>query len=306
MHPAIAVVVPMLNAENDLETLFTSLSNQEFDRPWELVAVDNDSDDDTVNKARALLQSSHPANLVRSEVLVGQVPRGYATPRNAGVLATTAPLLVFCDADGAVNEDWLKAIADSLEVHPLVESRKFHTDDVSNRDEKMAWFEQRESFKMLGVTFATTAGLGCTRELFDALGGFDSHFDTGGEDADFSLRARFEQGVDPFMEQKAVYWTKVPQNRSKAFSKGYRNARTAVRLYHRHPDQNLLAPFAPRAILLSLRNLGYRFLRLRRSSTASQIQFASDVGNIFGRLEWSMRFGVWFLRTRASSDRRGS
>jgi glycosyltransferase involved in cell wall biosynthesis len=272
--------------------------NQNFDQPWELVAVDNDSDDHTANRARDLLTSSHSVNLVRSEVLVGQLPRGYATPRNAGVLATTAPLLVFCDADGAVDENWLNAIANSLEVHPLVESRKFHTDDVCDRNEQTAWFEQRESFKMLGVTFATTAGLGCTRELFDDLGGFDSHFDTGGEDADFSLRARFQQGVEPFMEQKAVYWTKVPKNRSNAFSKGYRNARTAVRLYERHSDQNLLAPFGPRAILLSLRNIGYRLVRLRRSNMASQIQFASDAGNIIGRVEWSLRFGVWLLTRR--------
>jgi glycosyltransferase involved in cell wall biosynthesis len=299
MCPAISVVVPMLNAENDLEALFASLLNQDFDQPWEIIAVDNDSDDDTVSRARTLLQSSRPVNLVRSEVLVGQLPRGYATPRNAGALATTAPLLAFCDADGAVDSGWLKAIAHALEIHPLVESRKFHTNDVSNRDEKTAWFEQRESFKILGVTFATTAGLGCTRELFDALGGFDSHFDTGGEDTDFSLRARFELGVEPFMEQKAVYWTKVPQNRTNAFSKGYRNARAAVRLYERHLDQNLLAPFGPSAILLCLRNLGYRLLRLRRSSTASQIQFATDLGNFIGRLEWSVRFGVWFMRERA-------
>lgn len=298
MRPAIAVVIPMLNAEKDLDALFTSLLNQNFDRPWEIVAVDNDSDDNTAKKAQALLQSSRPVNLVRSEVLVRQLPRGYATPRNAGVLATTAPLLAFCDADGAVNHDWLKAIADSLEVHPLVESHKFHTDDVTNRTEKTAWFEQRESYKMLGLSFATTAGLGCTRELFDALGGFDPHFNSGGEDVDFSLRARFQRGVEPFMEPKAIYWTTVPRSRKSAFSKGSRNARTEVRLYQRHLDQNLQSPFGLRAIGSSLRNLGYRLLRLRKSNSASQIQFATDAGNLIGRLEWSFRFGVWFLRAR--------
>lgn len=300
MRPAIAVVVPMLNAAKDLETLFASLFDQNFDQPWELVAVDNTSDDDTAEKTRALLRTSLPVNLVRTEVLVGQLPRGYATPRNAGALATTAPLLAFCDADGAVNDDWLSAIAGALQTHPLVESHKFHTNNVSNRDLTSAWFEQRQSFTMLGLTFATTAGLGCTRELFDAIGGFDPHFDSGGEDTDFSLRARFELGVEPFLEQRAIYWTKVPQTRRSALSKGHRNARTEVRLYERHLNQDLPAPFGPQAITISLRNLVYRLARVRPSSKASQVRLAADVGNAIGRLEWSMRFGVRSLRTRTT------
>lgn len=300
MRPTIAVVVPMLNAAQDLEVLFSSLSNQKFDEPWEIVAVDNNSDDGTADIARAFLQSPLHVNLVRSEVVTVKSPQGYATPRNAGVRATTAPLIAFCDADGAVDEHWLDAITGSLQEHYLVASRKFRSNDVSRRDEKTAWSEQRKLFTILGATFAATAGLGCTRQLFDALGGFDPRFNSGGEDADFSLRARFQLGVEPHMEQAAVYWSKVPSQNGKAMSIGYRDVRTEFLLYQRHRGRNLQSPLGFSAIRRSLKLITYRLLRLHRWNTERRVEFARETGCLIGRMVWSVKFSAWYFRTRSS------
>lgn len=291
VRPSIAVVVPMLNAADDLEPLITSLLKQEFDQPWEIVAVDNCSDDDSANIARALLREPLPKNLVKSQVIEAS-PRGYATPRNAGVQASEAPLLAFCDADGAVDEGWLKAIASSLVENRLVASRKFRADDVRIRNEERAWAEQRELFTILDVEFVATAGLGCTRELFDALNGFDPSFNNGGEDADFSFRARFQLGVIPVIEQSAVYWTKVPTKRTKSFSKGYRDVRTEVRLYQRHHGQDLQSPLGPFAIVRTLYRVVLRASRLRHFTTQNQNQFTSEVGCLVARAVWSVNY--WF------------
>lgn len=300
MRPTIAVVVPMLNAAQDLEVLFSSLSNQKFDEPWEIVAVDNNSDDGTADIARAFLQSPLHVNLVRSEVVTVKSPQGYATPRNAGVRATTAPLIAFCDADGAVDEHWLDAITGSLQEHYLVASRKFRSNDVSRRDEKTAWSEQRKLFTILGATFAATAGLGCTRELFDALGGFDTCFNSGGEDADFSFRARFQLGVEPHMELSAVYWSKVPSRYTKAISIGFRDVRTEFLLYQRHLGRNLQSPLGFSAIRRSLKLITYRLLRLHRWNTERRVEFARETGCLIGRMVWSVKFSAWYFRTRSS------
>ncbi|CAB4733866.1 unannotated protein [freshwater metagenome] len=282
----------MLNAADHLEVLFTSLLSQEFDEPWEIIAVDNGSDDGTANLARALLGASPPANLTRTEVVVVPSPRGYATPRNAGVRAATAPLLAFCDADGAVDAGWLEAIARSLGQHPLVASRKFRTDNVAMRSTDGLWSEQRELFELLGIPYATTAGLGCTRELFDALGGFDPHFDRGGEDCDFSLRARFRLGVEPVMEQRAVYWTKVPSRPMRSLFKGYRDGRSQVRLYERHLGQHSEPPSGPAATVRGLYRALRRLLRWHRRTTQQRVGIAWDAGCLIGRAEWSVRLRV--------------
>lgn len=286
VSPVIAVVVPMLNAAGDLDELFTTLFDQDFDQPWELIAVDNGSEDDTADRARSLLRSSAPANLVRAEVVEAS-PRGYATPRNAGVAATTAPLLAFCDADGAVDRRWLTEITSALGRHPLVASRKYRTVDVSDRRPESAQAELREVSIILGVRFAETGGLGCTRELFEALGGFDPYFDYGGEDTDFSFRARFRLGVEPVMEQDAIYWTSVSTQPRRAFTKGHRDARTQVRLYRRHADQHLPSPRGVRAIVRSLRRLQWRLRRLRPGQPLRRAELAREVGFLLGLMGWS-------------------
>lgn len=78
-------------------------------------------------------------------------------------------------------------------------------------------------FTALGIAFVGTSGPGCTHDLFDALDGIDPHFDSGGEDADFSLRARFELGIEPVIEQEAIYWMSSPMSPVKSLSKGFRN-----------------------------------------------------------------------------------
>lgn len=291
MSPVIAVVVPMLDAARHIEVLLNSLLQQEFDHEWELIAVDNGSDDGTGDIVRALLGSALPPNLVRCEVVVAS-PRGYATPRNVGAERSTAPLLAYCDADGAVDQLWLQAMVSALERHPLVASRKFRTTDVAIRTADAAWSEQRELESLLGLTFAPTAGLACTRAVFDAIGGFDPYFDLGGEDVDFSLRARFLLGVVPVIEPAAIYWTKVPSLPKKFVSKGYRDGRSHVRLYQRHLGQHSEPASGASETLRRLYRVARLLVGWRHSSASRRAEIAWHVGCAGGRAVWSVRLRV--------------
>lgn len=286
----------MLNAADHLDMMIGSLMTQDFDRPWEIIAVDNGSDDDTEEIARRLLDTRRPPNLVKCEVIAEPSPRGYATPRNAGVRLATSPLLAFCDVDGVVDAGWLSAIVRALEHHPLVGSRKFRVpDSAPDIDTHEPWFEQSELFVRFGFPFVTTAGLGCTRELFDGLGGFDAHFDIGGEDVDFSLRARFLFGIEPLMEHDAIYWTKVPSSPLKSLAKGYRNGRSQVRLYQRHLGYHSEAPSKPSDILDRVATILSGLLHFRRGDRKTQVSNAKRTGNLVGRVVWSARLRVRYF-----------
>lgn len=125
MNPVVSVVVPMIDAADDIENLILSLLSQDFEESWEIIVVDNDSGDDSVKIARRLLGVPLLANVVRAEVIIESTRRGYPTPRNAGARLAKAPLLGFCDSDDAVDEHWLKEIVHSLGRNPLVGSRKY-------------------------------------------------------------------------------------------------------------------------------------------------------------------------------------
>lgn len=278
----------MLNAGNHLDNLIPSLLSQRFDQPWEIIAVDNGSDDRTVDVARNLLANSGPKNLIRHDVIVVPSPQGYATPRNAGVGRAQAPLLAFADADGVVDEHWLLALESSLRRHPLVASRKLRVYEASVRNFDAVKNDQTELYSSNGVPFALTAGLGCTRELFEKLGGFDPHFDGGGEDVDFSFRARFQLGVEPVMALDAIYWTTVPSTTRRAFRRGFRDGRSRERVLQRHRAQLALFPADPaRSASVSTRHRR-RLLRLRRVNRWRLTMLAAELGRRAGRMSWSI------------------
>jgi len=291
LQPAVTVVIPMLNASGHIATLLDSLWAQDFEGPWEIIAVDNGSVDGTAQLARELLEAPAPKNLLRGEVLLVPSPQGYATPRNAGARHSRAPLLAFCDADGAVDACWLSAMAHSLGEHPLVGSRLIRAIDVSRREFSCTPANPDHLNAIFGLEFASTAGLGCTTELLNALDGFDPYFDIGGEDLDFSMRARFELGVEPVLGTSAIYWTTRPRSSTRKFAKGYRDGRSQVRAYERHFDHLSSSSSGPTSTLAAMAHVGRNLVRLRHRRRY-QSPVAYESGRIVGRAVWSIRLGV--------------
>ena len=288
-RPVISVIIPMLNAAKHLDNLIPSLLSQRFDQPWEIIAVDNGSDDRTADVARTLLGNREPEYLIRREVIFVPAPRGYASPRNAGVRLAQSPLLAFCDADGAVDENWLQAMVQALGRHPLVASRKFRSYDVSVRDPDTAWFEQNGLYSMFGLKFAAAAGLGCTHALFDSIGGFDTHFDLGGEDVDFSFRAHFQLGIEPVLEPGAIYWTQIPWRPMKSFLRGFRDGRSLLRVARRHQGELPKSPSGPGARPRRIGRRARRVMRMWRMSRRQMNGVATVAGARAGRIVWSVR-----------------
>lgn len=118
----ISVVVPCRNGERFLADCLESLLQQSLPgRRYEVILVDNNSTDDTLNIAR-----SYP------DVKVIQEPRrGAYAARNAGVRMARGRVLAFTDADCVVGPCWLEAISEALSeesIHLTIGPRHFSED----------------------------------------------------------------------------------------------------------------------------------------------------------------------------------
>jgi Glycosyl transferase family 2 len=107
-QPLISVVMPVRNAAPFVADAVSSIQAQSYPR-WELVVVDNESDDDSAEIVDALA-----ARDARIRLITG-VPRGIAGALNAGVDVARGQLIARMDADDvavpgrfAVQLEWMR------------------------------------------------------------------------------------------------------------------------------------------------------------------------------------------------------
>lgn len=110
-EPAISVVVPTRDRAAYLATALDSVGAQRLSEPFEVVVVDDGSDRETATVAAAAGVATERARI-----------RGLNAARNAGIEATSAPLIAFVDDDVRVPAGWLAAIVAGAQRHPDAEA----------------------------------------------------------------------------------------------------------------------------------------------------------------------------------------
>jgi glycosyltransferase involved in cell wall biosynthesis len=110
--PLVSVVIPTRNRADYLDVALGSLVSQRLDGPYELLVVDDCSDDRTPGVVE---KWSVPS--IRAER-----PRGPNAARNLGVRATAAPLVAFVDDDVYAPPEWLRALVDGADRHPFADA----------------------------------------------------------------------------------------------------------------------------------------------------------------------------------------
>ena len=107
MSADVAVIIPTLRRPESLERAVRSVLAQTgvSDRLREIVVVDNDP------QASSRDTTAQLAEEAGIPIIWRHAPRpGVATARNAGLAATTAPLIAFLDDDEAASPGWLTAL----------------------------------------------------------------------------------------------------------------------------------------------------------------------------------------------------
>lgn len=182
MSPVFSVIIPVYNAEADIEATVRSVLAQSF-QDFELLLIDDGSSDGSLKKMLKLAEEDERIRLL------SKANEGVSATRNMGVGMSRGQYLAFLDADDVWMGDKLAqhcqlgAAISYAQIRFLYEGRSqiFTYSTVPARS--LGCFELLSENAV-----CTTSNLVVRRDVFEAVGGFDTGLNHA-EDQDWLLRA---------------------------------------------------------------------------------------------------------------------
>lgn len=183
--PEVTVVVAFYNRREEVQSCIGALLGQQFRRPRqvEIVAVDNGSNDGTLEQLQSL-----PIRVLECK------KRGPAAARNMGIENARAPIVAMTDSDCVPDMWWLDQLLEPFDEQGLVGAGG--RIDALRVDKGVALFAERAAILNQGKLFDgvfcfppffATANAAYRRDVLMQVGGFDETLKVG-EDADLSWR----------------------------------------------------------------------------------------------------------------------
>jgi Glycosyl transferase family 2 len=109
-HALISVVLPTHNRADLVQRAVRSVIAQSYSN-WELLVVDDASEDDTPNVLSTFTDS-------RVRVLRREQQGGAGATRNTGLAEARGEFIAYLDDDNVMHPHWLKAVAWAFDLHP--------------------------------------------------------------------------------------------------------------------------------------------------------------------------------------------
>jgi len=178
--PHVSVVLPTYNRSPGLRRTLASVLRQHAPtRRYEVIVVDNNSNDDTRAEVERVMAGDATVRYVMER------NQGVSYARNAGIAVARAPILAFVDDDVTVDADWIETICRTFEQHPDVDcigGRVLPAWEAPppawlTRDHwaPVALLDLGEAARSINAEnrlCLLTANLACRREIFERVGLF--------------------------------------------------------------------------------------------------------------------------------------
>ena len=220
-RPFVSVIVVTYNSRDDIEQCLRSVADQDYPN-FEIIVVDNNSEDDTV----ALVRGAFPSVVI----VENNANCGFAAGNNRGIAASGGTYVAVLNPDTIVERAWLAELVRPLEERADVaacQSRLLFYDrpDVINAEGNdvnylgFTWCRNYGNRSDGATEIQPTPALsGCStilrRDVLDQLGLFDEDFFMYLEDTDLSLRIR-RAGYQIVCNPKSVVYHKYKFDRGK-------------------------------------------------------------------------------------------
>lgn len=285
--PELSVILPFRNAAGTISDQLEALVDQDYEGRWELIAVDNRSDDHSREIVERFADRLDVTVVEATEQLGG----GHAS--NVGARHARAEKLVFVDADDVVAPGYLAAMAAALDGHEFV-TAAFDQETLNPSWVRAAhgppWRRSDKPLpKQFGVLPNAGASMGISRRLLESVGGFPDDLP---RMYDISLSWEVQLAGAPLhLVPEAVYRVRYRDNLVDLFRQGFGEASCAPLLYKRYRH----AGMQRRTIAQMFKSWARLLVDLSRARTKADLApLAVRLGRELGRLNGSVRQRVCF------------
>lgn len=281
------MIVPFRNAADHVGDQLESLARQQCAETWEVIAVDNLSEDGSRQIAKGF---SGRLNL---RIVEGRKTLGGGYACNVGAGSASGHKLIFVDADDEVAPGYLAAMAAALDRHDFVTSA-FDHQTLNPEWVQLAhgpiWRDPHDPlFVQFGVLPFAGGSIGVSRPVFEAVGGFPNDFPRM-YDIAFSWEVQFA-GTALHYVPDAVYRVRYRTTLPDLFRQGFAGSSCAPLLYRRYQHAGMERRTLP-AMVKSWAKLALDLAKAR--SKADLAPLVVRLGREIGRLNGSLRYRVFF------------
>ena len=283
----VSVVIPFRNAARTIGGQLDALVHQDFEGTWEVVAVDNGSQDDS----RQIAESFSGKLELRVIEARERLGAGYA--RNVGARNASAEKLLFVDADDEVAPGYVAQMAAALDRHEFVTSA-FDAETLNPEWVRAAhgpaWRSPDTPLPdHFGVLPNAGASIGIRRAAFDVVRGFPEDLPRM-QDIALSWEVQLA-GIRLHYVPDAVYRIRYRDSLLDLFRQGLAGSSCAPLLYKRYRGVGM----ERRTVGRMLRSWARLAVDLSRARTRADLApLMVRLGRELGRLNGSVRHRVFF------------
>ena len=193
-----SIIVPTWNAEKILPLCLQALERQTIAKDrYEIIVIDDGSTDHSAEIVQKFSAGYH-----------FQENQGPAAARNRGAALSKGSIIFFTDADCVPDPNWLEEMSAPFARTEVTAVKGAYRTEQKSIVARFAQLEFEERFAMLeknnSIDMVDTYSAGFRKEIFQALGGFDTRFPAANnEDTELSYRMA-EQGHTMVFNPRAV------------------------------------------------------------------------------------------------------
>lgn len=264
VRPGVVSIV-LVNYKGADDTIVALRSFDDVDWPreqLELVVVDNDSGDGSVEKIRAAVP--------HAVVIQAGSNTGFAGGCNAGVKAATGEYVGFLNNDARPGTGWIRAAVETLAGDPTIGAvaskvLDWEGENIDYVDGSLTWYgmgykreverpDTGEWDVAKDVLFGTGAAMFMPTELYREVGGFDERFFMFYEDVDLGWRLNLLGYRFRYVPESVAYHKHhVTMKKFGNFRESYLLERNALMSMYKNLDDESLARALPAAMALAVR-----------------------------------------------------
>lgn len=198
------MVVVTWNRRDLLRSCLQSLTKQRVEQPFDVVVVDNGSEDGSLEM---LNREFSEVEAFRLKLIRNEENRGFCAANNQGFAASNTSLVALLNNDAEAEPEWLTSLTSAFEDRPgvgmaaskiLVYEDPKRIDkaghliypDGQNRGRGSGELDHGQYDRVEEVLWPDGCAAMYRREMLDKIGGFDEDFFAYADDAELGLRAR--------------------------------------------------------------------------------------------------------------------